>query len=49
LSAPEVRLDTAVLDRIDELVPPGTNVNRDDAGWTPSVLAIARKRRRHRP
>jgi aryl-alcohol dehydrogenase-like predicted oxidoreductase len=48
LSAPDVRLDAAVLDRIDQIVPPGTNVNLDDAGWTPSVLANARKRRRHR-
>jgi aryl-alcohol dehydrogenase-like predicted oxidoreductase len=48
LSAPDVRLDTTVLDRIDQIVPPGTNVNLDDAGWTPSVLANARKRRRHR-
>jgi aryl-alcohol dehydrogenase-like predicted oxidoreductase len=48
LAAPNVRLDAALLDRIDELVPPGTNVNRDDSGWTPSVLANARKRRRNR-
>src|SRR5665213_2688347 len=41
LSAPELRLETAVLDRIDEIVPPGTNVNVDDAGWSPSVLARA--------
>jgi aryl-alcohol dehydrogenase-like predicted oxidoreductase len=47
LSAPEVRLETAVLDRIDEIVPPGTTVNRDDAGWTPPSLADARLRRRH--
>ena len=37
----------AVLDRIDEIVAPGTNVNREDAGWTPSVLANSRLRRRH--
>ena len=48
LSAPDVRLDAAVLDRIDQIVPPGTNVNYDDAGWTPSVLTHARKRRRNR-
>ncbi len=48
LSAPDVRLEVAVLDRIDQIVPPGTNVNYDDAGWTPSVLANARKRRRSR-
>ncbi|HVB51525.1 MAG TPA: aldo/keto reductase [Acidimicrobiales bacterium] len=47
LSAPELRLETAVLDRIDEIVPPGTNVNVDDAGWSPSVLTRAHRRRRH--
>lgn len=48
LSAPEIRLEPAVLDRIDEIVPPGTNVNPEDAGWAPSILTNARKRRRHR-
>ena len=47
LSAPQVRLEQSVLDRIDELVPPGTNVNANDGGWAPSVLANARRRRRH--
>jgi aryl-alcohol dehydrogenase-like predicted oxidoreductase len=47
LSAPEVRLEAAVLDRIDEIVPPGTTVNREDAGWTPPSLTDARLRRRH--
>ena len=47
IGAPEVRLETAVLDRIDEIVPPGTNVNLEDAGWSPSVLADASARRRH--
>src|SRR4029077_13178138 len=27
LTAPEVELDSALLDRIDELIPPGTNFN----------------------
>jgi aryl-alcohol dehydrogenase-like predicted oxidoreductase len=48
LSAPDVRLEQAVLDRIDEIVPPGTNVNPADAGWEPSVLANPSRRRRHR-
>jgi aryl-alcohol dehydrogenase-like predicted oxidoreductase len=48
LTAPELRLDTAVLDRIDEIVPPGTNVNVEDAGWSPSILTRAHRRRRHR-
>ena len=47
LGAPEVRLETAVLDRIDEIVEPGTNVNAVDGGWSPSVLANASARRRH--
>ena len=28
-------LDDDVLDRIDEIVPPGTNVNAADAGYSP--------------
>jgi aryl-alcohol dehydrogenase-like predicted oxidoreductase len=47
LSAPDVRLEAAVLDRIDEIVAPGTNVNPEDAGWKPSALANPRLRRRH--
>jgi aryl-alcohol dehydrogenase-like predicted oxidoreductase len=48
LGIPDIRLDTAVLDRIDELVPPGTNVNREDAGHVPPVLTDASRRRRPR-
>jgi aryl-alcohol dehydrogenase-like predicted oxidoreductase len=48
LSAPEIQLEPAVLDRIDDIVPPGTNVNPEDAGWAPSILTNACKRRRHR-
>lgn len=47
LTAPDIRLDSSVLDRIDELVAPGTNINTDDSGWTPSVLIDASRRRRH--
>jgi aryl-alcohol dehydrogenase-like predicted oxidoreductase len=47
LSAPDIRLESAVLDRIDEIVAPGTNVNPDDAGWTAPALVNARLRRRH--
>ncbi len=47
LSAPDVRLEREVLDRIDEIVPPGTNVNPEDAGWQPRALGDARLRRRH--
>jgi aryl-alcohol dehydrogenase-like predicted oxidoreductase len=47
LSAPDIRLEGSVLDRIDEIVPPGTNINREDAGWSPPALADPRLRRRH--
>jgi aryl-alcohol dehydrogenase-like predicted oxidoreductase len=46
LTAPDIHLETSVLDRIDEIVPPGTNVSRGDAGWDPSVLSNMRRRRR---
>ena len=48
LPAAEVRLEDAVLDRIDELVPPGTNVNPADAGWMAPSIASAWRRRRPR-
>jgi aryl-alcohol dehydrogenase-like predicted oxidoreductase len=48
LAAPDIRLETSVLDRIDELVAPGTNVNRDDAGYVPPVLTDPQRRRRPR-
>jgi aryl-alcohol dehydrogenase-like predicted oxidoreductase len=47
LSAPDIVLDARVLDQVDELVPPGTNLNAADAGWSPRVLSKARLRRRH--
>jgi aryl-alcohol dehydrogenase-like predicted oxidoreductase len=47
LGATEIILDASMLDRIDEIVPPGTNLNAPDAGWEPSVITNARKRRRH--
>jgi aryl-alcohol dehydrogenase-like predicted oxidoreductase len=47
LSATEVHLEPSVLNRIDEIVPPGINVSRGDAGWEPSVLTNMRRRRRH--
>jgi aryl-alcohol dehydrogenase-like predicted oxidoreductase len=46
LSAPSIRLDDAILDRIDELVAPGTNVNPLDRGWLPASLKKERRRRR---
>src|SRR3954471_3353175 len=45
LGADEVQLDASILDRIDEIVPPGQNFSRADAGWTPPSLADASLRR----
>ena len=45
LGATEVQLDDALLDRIDEIVPPGTNLNPADAGWHDPDLAPERRRR----
>jgi len=45
LGATDVHLDDELLDRIDELVPPGTNLNPADAGWqNPDLEAAARRR-----
>jgi aryl-alcohol dehydrogenase-like predicted oxidoreductase len=46
LGAVEVELDDALLDRIDAIVPPGTNLNPVDAGYTPPALANPALRRR---
>ena len=46
LGAVDVELDTAVLDRIDEIVPPGTNFGWADAGYSPPGIADAGARRR---
>jgi aryl-alcohol dehydrogenase-like predicted oxidoreductase len=46
LPAAEVILDAALLDRIDEIVPPGTNINHSDAGWENPALR-PEPRRRH--
>jgi len=45
LGAVDAQLDDAVLDRIDEIVPPGTTLNPTDAGWTNPALAPAERRR----
>jgi len=45
LDAASVHLDDATLDRIDEIVPPGTNVNPDDAGFSNYSLDADRRRR----
>jgi aryl-alcohol dehydrogenase-like predicted oxidoreductase len=45
LAAADVVLDDALLDRIDEIVPPGTNLNPADAGWASPALEPAARRR----
>jgi aryl-alcohol dehydrogenase-like predicted oxidoreductase len=45
LGASEVQLSADMLDRIDEIVPPGTNVNPADGGWSnPALEPTARRR-----
>jgi aryl-alcohol dehydrogenase-like predicted oxidoreductase len=46
LAAGVPTLDDDVLDRIDELVPPGTDVSSADGGWTPPWIEQAWRRRR---
>ena len=45
VGAAAVQLEDAVLDRIDEIVPPGTNLNPLDAGWQNPALEPAARRR----
>ena len=45
ISAADVRLEDAVLDRIDEIVAPGTTINPVDAGWGNPALEAAALRR----
>ncbi len=45
LTAADVELSGDVLDRIDEIVAPGVNVNETDAGWSNPALAPGARRR----
>jgi aryl-alcohol dehydrogenase-like predicted oxidoreductase len=45
LGAVDVRLSRDVLDRIDEIVPPGTNLNPTDGGLQNPALTPAARRR----
>jgi aryl-alcohol dehydrogenase-like predicted oxidoreductase len=45
LTAADVTLSDEVLDRIDEIVPPGTNVRPSDGGWENPALAPPARRR----
>ncbi len=46
LKSASVTLDDATLDRIDEIVPPGTNMYSPDGAWQPPSLADPLRRRR---
>jgi aryl-alcohol dehydrogenase-like predicted oxidoreductase len=46
LSGAGVELSDDVLDRIDEIVPPGVNLNQKDILFLPSTLGDKRSRRR---
>ncbi|MFB9236347.1 aldo/keto reductase [Plantactinospora siamensis] len=46
LKGAELALDDATLDRIDEIVPPGTNVYPPDGAWRPPALTDPTLRRR---
>jgi aryl-alcohol dehydrogenase-like predicted oxidoreductase len=46
LAAAETRLGDDVLDEIDQIVPPGTNVNPADPGWDPPEITDPSLRRR---
>jgi aryl-alcohol dehydrogenase-like predicted oxidoreductase len=49
LPAADLTLDDAIMDRIDAIVPPGTNVSFEDAGWmAPSLVSAWRRRRPER-
>jgi hypothetical protein len=44
LAGADARLDTEVLDRIDEIVPPGADIMGADP-WTPPGLSRSARRR----
>jgi aryl-alcohol dehydrogenase-like predicted oxidoreductase len=47
LAAADIDLADNVLDRIDAIVPPGTNLNAADGGWENPALAPRARRRTH--
>ena len=46
IGAADVKLSTDVLDRIDKIVPPGSNVTASDNGYAPPSILNAKLRRR---
>jgi len=49
LPAADITLSTDVLDRIDQIVTPGANLNPADDGWTIPALQPAARRRTNQP
>jgi aryl-alcohol dehydrogenase-like predicted oxidoreductase len=49
LEGAELTLDDAIMDRIDEIVPPGTNVYHPDGVWHPRAIVEPHLRRRPVP
>jgi aryl-alcohol dehydrogenase-like predicted oxidoreductase len=45
LPAADIKLSDSVLDRIDDIVTPGTNINPADSGWVSPALQPAARRR----
>ena len=45
LPAAEISLDAALLDRIDEIVPPGLTINPADSGFANPALEPSARRR----
>jgi hypothetical protein len=45
VGAADVEPSDELLDRIDEIVPPGVNVNPTDAGWANPALEPSARRR----
>jgi aryl-alcohol dehydrogenase-like predicted oxidoreductase len=45
LSAADLELSDDVLDKIDEIVPPGININPADGGWQNPALEPSARRR----
>jgi aryl-alcohol dehydrogenase-like predicted oxidoreductase len=45
VAAGDLRLSVEALDRIDEVVAPGTDLNPNDRGWTPPGLEVGERRR----
>ncbi|WP_414710978.1 aldo/keto reductase [Pseudonocardia sp.] len=46
LNGASLALDDKILDRVDQIVPPGTNLYNPDGAWSPPALADAALRRR---